>query len=337
MSSPTTAATLTFHDVAPDDESALRRWFDLVTACHAADRPGDPLPGWSAWAGTIQIPLSDSDNRLVLAEADGETVGWFAQWLSTKENLDASPAELMVHPAYRRRGYGRALVEEWTRRAKDLGRTRLIAEGAEGTGAAFAAAMGFRRVLVDTQRRLDLTSMDEPRLAELLADAREHAAGYSLVQWVGDTPEPHLPGIAALQSRMTTDAPFDDLEWEQEVIDVERLREHDRVGTARGQRRYTSAAVHDATGEIVGFTTLAVFEDADDAAFQWATIVSPAHRGHRLGMLLKIENLGHLRAHEPAVRVVDTWNAASNAPMLRVNLAMGFEVVRDWAEYELRL
>jgi GNAT superfamily N-acetyltransferase len=334
---PTTTPTLTYYDVSPDDEPALRRWYELVVACHAEDRPGDPLPGWAAWAGSIRIPMPDSDSRLVLVEADGETVGWFAQWLSTKENLDASPAELMVHPAHRRRGYGRAMVEEWTRRATELGRTRLIGEGAEGTGAAFAAALGFTRVLVDTQRRLELARIDEAHLAGLLRDAQEHSAGYRLLTWVGPTPEQHLAGIAALESRMTTDAPFDDLEWEQEVFDADRTREHDRVAAARGTRRYTTAAVHEASGEIAGYTTLAVFHDCDDAAYQWATIVAPEHRGHRLGMLLKIENLAHLRAHEPAVRVVDTWNAASNAPMLRVNLALGFEVVRDWAEYELRL
>jgi len=328
---------LHFVDVGPDDEKDLRRWYDLVTAVHESDRAGDPLPGFATWAGQLRFPSPGSEPHLVLAEVESEVVGWFAQWLSTRENTDASPGEVEVHPAHRRRGYGRALVAEWTRRATALGRTRLIAEGTQSTGGAFATALGFRAVLADTQRRLDLRTVDQAELDRLLTDARSHAAGYSLVQWTGSTPDAYLPGMAALESRMTTDAPMDDLAWEQVVYDADRLREKEQVLEAWGTRRWTSVAVHDVSGDVVGSTTVGLHPDADEGAFQWQTIVSPEHRGHRLGLLLKLENLAFLRAHEPTVQTVDTWNADSNAPMLQVNLDMGFEVVRQWAEYELVL
>jgi hypothetical protein len=35
------------------------------------------------------------------------------------------------------------------------------------------------------------------------------------------------------------------------------------------------------------------------------------------------------------VRIVDTNNADSNEHMLRINLAMGFELVRYWGNWEL--
>lgn len=323
-----------FVDVGPDDEKELRRWYEVVRAASAVDRPGDPLPGYGVFAGKLRIPMPRSEHHLLLAEADGAVVGWLGQWLSTQENLDVSRAELEVHPGHRRRGHGRALVDEWARRATALGRSRLVGGAAGDGGAAFATATGFRGVLADTQRRLDVSRLGAPGLTDLQADARAHAAGYSVVQWTGATPERYLPGMATLESRMTTDAPLDDLVWEQEVYDADRLREHERVWIARGSRRYTSAALHDESGEVVGSTSIGVFEGAHEGAYQWQTIVSPEHRGHRLGMLLKVENLAFLCAHEPAVRTVDTWNADSNAHMLRVNLAMGFEVVRQWSEYE---
>jgi hypothetical protein len=106
---------------------------------------------------------------------------------------------------------------------------------------------------------------------------------------------------------------------------------------ARRNRAYTSAARHDASGVVVGTTTLVVSDGVDDSAGQFQTIVEPAHRGHRLGLLLKVANLRFLQQHEPAVTSVDTWNADSNAPMLQVNVAMGFRPVRQWAEWELVL
>ena len=50
----------------------------------------------------------------------------------------------------------------------------------------------------------------------------------------------------------------------------------------------------------------------------------PEHRGHRLGALLKVANLRQAVQHEPQLEAVHTWNADSNAPMLAVNVAMGF-------------
>ncbi len=329
-----TTVDLTFTEVRADDEAGLRSWFELVRAVHAADRPDDPPPSWPMVAGQLRHQMPDTRTTVVLAHDGDDLVGWCGQWLPLAENRDTSPGEIEVHPDHRRRGHGTALLDEWRRRAQQSGRSRLVTGAAEGIGDAFVTAAGFRAVLPDTQRRLHLAALSEPGLAALLADARAHSAGYSLVRWTGGAPDRYAAGVAALESRMTTDPPLDDLRWEQEVFDVERLRAHDAVQAARGNRRYTTAAVHDLTGDVVGYTAIVMSDGVDGAAEQWQTIVLPAHRGHRLGMLLKLENLDHLRAHEPAVRTIDTWNAASNAPMLRVNLAMGFEVVREWAEYE---
>ena len=227
-------------------------------------------------------------------------------------------------------------LREAGRRAASLGRTRLVAEAVtDGPGAAFAAAVGARAALADTQRRLDLRTVDESRHAAPFDDAGAHAGAYSLLRWTGGTPEEHVDQIAERTSRMTSDAPMDDLVWEQEVFDAVRIRERDRVRAARRMRCYTTAARHDPTGRLVRFTCLAVDDGRDEHASQWETIVLPDHRGHRLGLLLKIANLRHLRGHEPAVTTIDTWNADSNGPMLRVNLALGFQVVRQWAEWEL--
>jgi GNAT superfamily N-acetyltransferase len=332
-----TSATLSCSRVRAGDEAALRAWYDLRRQVEEHDLPGDPEFGWTRHVGQLRHPWPGTEFQAFLAHQGGEPVGWLGITLPVTENQDTAYLELQVHPAHRRRGVGRALLAEARARVLGLGRRRLIAGATGPVAEAFAAGLGAHAVLADTQRRLDLAGLEPGRLDALWEEATAHSSGYSLLQWVGATPEEHIEAMAALESRMTTDAPMDDLQWEQEVFDADRYRGRDAVMLARRNRAYTSATRHDATGVVVGTTSLVVSDGVDDAAAQFTTIVDPAHRGHRLGLLLKVANLRFLQQHEPAVTRVDTWNADSNAPMLKVNVAMGFRPVRQWAEWELVL
>ena len=53
------------------------------------------------------------------------------------------------------------------------------------------------------------------------------------------------------------------------------------------------------------------------------------HRGHRLGMLLKVANLRTSREAAPGHPSVLTWNAEENRAMLDVNEAVGFVPIGD--------
>lgn len=82
---------------------------------------------------------------------------------------------------------------------------------------------------------------------------------------------------------------------------------------------------------------LLLARDTPDQAWQLVTVVHPAHRGHRLGLAVKIANLDALTARSDAVRIIITGNAAVNAPMIAVNEMLGFEVVSEGAFWQKRL
>ena len=90
-------------------------------------------------------------------------------------------------------------------------------------------------------------------------------------------------------------------------------------------RHVVSSFVRDlAGGRLVGYTSIQLPEDPPHLAFQHDTLVTREHRGHGLGLALKLANLRVLAERLPQVRTVRTWNAAENAHMLAVNTAMGF-------------
>jgi hypothetical protein len=65
--------------------------------------------------------------------------------------------------------------------------------------------------------------------------------------------------------------------------------------------------------------------------------VEGEHRGHRLGLLVKAENLRMLRRHFPDTMTVTTWNAVSNRHMIAVNEALGFRPVERYQAWQLSL
>ena len=123
---------------------------------------------------------------------------------------------------------------------------------------------------------------------------------------------------------MTTDAPQGDLDEPAEEWTIERLDDFEREIEEGPRFMVTAAAEHVPSGELVGFTQLMVARDATRPVDQDDTIVLKEHRGHRLGMLLKIANIRQLEEVAPGHPSIITFNAEENRPMLDVNEAVGF-------------
>jgi GNAT superfamily N-acetyltransferase len=259
------------------------------------------------------------------------------------DNLDNAYVQLLVHPAHRRCGVGRALYARGVEVASAAGRRRVMTQtyqplgaepGAEGPGPAFARTVGLTAALTEVRRKLDLSTVDWALLDARLAAARARADGYALVQWTDATPDEYAADVAYLEGRLNADAPVGDLAIEPEKVDAERLHRMDETRAARGLRTYNSAVRHEASGRVVAWTALILEGEITQHAWQGITLVDPPHRGHRLGTMVKITNLRYARAAEPALRTVDTWNAAVNTYMIAINEAMGFRPVDAWVNWQ---
>jgi hypothetical protein len=63
--------------------------------------------------------------------------------------------------------------------------------------------------------------------------------------------------------------------------------------------------------------------------FQWGTLVLPEHRGHRLGMGVKVANLLEMQRRDPGRTRVKTMNDEQNPWMVQINIDLGFRVVEE--------
>lgn len=328
------------------DDHAAELAYQIMAAALAADVPDLPPACRESFRGRLAYPWPDLPARHFLASLDGEPVGYLNLLLPDLDNAENAHVDLAVHPAYRRRGVGRRLVEQAAAVAQQDGRKRLIGDsvaalpggvGRTEAGARFAGSLGAKPVLADVRLRLDLATVDDDARTELLAEAWLQADGYSLVWFRDVVPGDLLPDIAYLDGRLDKDAPLGDLSVEPELMDARRIRAAEAASRGRKRRRYSTGVRHNASGRLVAVTTLDLEHCPADHAWQQVTIVDPRHRGHRLGLIAKIENLRYARVYERELRLIDTWNAAANVHMIAINEQIGFRPVDSWSNWQLDL
>ena len=225
------------------------------------------------------------------------------------------------------REHGRTVLQSWAEHPTADG-PRIEAPTGFGSiprdrAARFLLASGFSLEQIVRVSALDLAGA-RPRLEELLAEAERAAVGYRIVQWALPTPDEFVDSFAWMKSRMVTDAPSADLEFDEEVWDAARVRRYEAGYTDAGRHMLVTAAQHVDTGELAAFNELVIGKDRTAATSQEDTLVVASHRGHRLGMLVKCAGLLAWNDVAPRSPRVLTYNAEENRPMLSINEAIGF-------------
>jgi GNAT superfamily N-acetyltransferase len=332
--------------IQPDDEAGLAESADVL---RASDKDMWPdLEGFSRRDIRAYAQFRGTSRRydmLAAGDRGGPILGVVLMERSLVDNLHAVEVTVAVHPAHRRRGVGTALVAGMGEAAAADGREVLnsivdvpLSVAAHHASRSFAPKVGFTPTLGGNTRHLRLP-VDPARLDQLrgvVAGARD-AADYRTVTFDAPWPEELMEDHGELLRRMSTDEPAGDSEREEEFWDERRLRESEELLAARGASKFVAVSQHAPSGRVVAMSEILVGADTPAQAWQAVTVVDRAHRGHRLGLAVKIANLDALAARAPAVRLIVTGNAAVNAPMIAVNDMMGFEVAGEGMFWQKRL
>ncbi len=324
--------------VDPSNDDELAAWAAVLRASDEdlwPDLTGFALPDIRAFAR--HGGPSRRFDLLSAFDPGGLLLGVGMMELPLRDNQRSAEVTVAVHPAHRRRGVGTALVEGMAEHARAERRAVLNAlvdvplhGAADHPSLSFAPKLGFEAVLDGNIRRLSVPIADA-RADELRAEvARAPAAdAYRTETFEAPWPAKYLRDQCTLFRCMSTDEPHGDQGHEAEIWDAERVRENEALRAARGARFLTAVAQHVASGRLVACTELTIGAEAPWQAWQMLTVVHPEHRGHRLGLAIKLANLHALALHAPEVRSIVTGNAAVNAPMIAVNDMMGFEVAGE--------
>jgi len=283
--------------------------------------------------------------RLFVIRNEGIPVAFAILYVWVDPDSRTAWLDVCVHPDHRRRGYGSALLDHIEGIARASGKP--VAQGGDkhrtdvpgpripsptGFGeipqddavTSFLVHRGWSLEQVYRYSRLRLP-VDEARLQTLLAGAWNKAGSdYRLETWIGPTPDRWLDDVATIMARMPTDAPSGDLEIDEEPWDADRVRNRDERRRRAAQTPLVAAVVHVPSETLVAYNDVLVPSDRTRPVSQAVTLVLKEHRGHRLGMIVKLANIRQVQAFSPESPSILTYNAEENRPMLDVNEVIGF-------------
>lgn len=324
------------------DDAELERFHEVTERAEAFERPHHS--SWSLDEAKLEFRRQDPTERAEAWAAydEGTLVGGVSLWFPLLDNLTKCWGAVGVDPDHRCRGVGAALVAHIVTRLAQEGRTTMVTESAypfdrreDHPYRRFAEANGFT-VAIDEIRRILPLPVDPALLQTLAIEAAPHHTEYRIESFVNDLPDELLASYCVLHNQLGVDAPTGDLDFEPESMTPQLWLERQAEEKELGRTRFSTVAL-DGTDKVVAYTDLILPPDPSPDVWQWGTLVHRDHRGHRLGMGVKVRNLQRLDAADSGRTRVLTSNAETNQQMVDINVRLGFEAIEVCPMFELRI
>jgi GNAT superfamily N-acetyltransferase len=324
--------------INPRNEAALRAWWEVGHAA-TAERPGKPWPLWEQ--SRVALPADNPERGITLLGAiDGrEMVGAGLLTRTLKENLHSAMAFAWTRPDRTREGIGRRVVSELEVIAAGDGRTTIQSEAylpPDGSAAVehFAASLGYAVASRESIKELTLTDFADRR--DALAAEAVAARGYRIITFDTVCPDEHLESFGHLLGMLMDEVPLGELDLEASEWSPERIRDAEQRQVDIGRHVHTAMAIAP-DGAVAGVSDVRIDDDDPVHGQVGITLVDPAHRGHRLGLALKLATHDLAVTTYPELIALDTSNAEVNTWMNAVNESLGYRTIETLLELQKKL
>jgi GNAT superfamily N-acetyltransferase len=235
-----------------------------------------------------------------------------------------------VHPEWRRRGIGRAMLAVLEPFARRQGATILRTSCREDFAGAirFLQQAGFTNIGIRYESAIDVRAFDETPFLPVLEGVLQ--AGYRLTTLAEERPITPDADHRLYDMVFTTAAevPFPGGAVHHETF--ENWRKGNLEGPARDPAAVFIAKWRD--DEYVATTMLELPMNADEPAITGFTGVLREHRRRGLATALKLISFRYLKKR--GFREARTHNDTANPPILNLNQKMGYRRLPGWLEWD---
>jgi GNAT superfamily N-acetyltransferase len=253
-------------------------------------------------------------NVRITAEIAGRLVG--CGYLRGAPPLPDLLLNIEVDPDYRRRGIGTGLLEAVDAATDRRLPTLVMIPETDPGSLAFAREHGFVERDRQSESRLDMASFDPGRFAS--ARAAAEASGIELKSMAEVESIEMRRRLFELANSVTRDMPS------QEPMAAMTYDEFVASWLEAPHSR-PDLLIIGFDGAAPVAVSMVNVQPGGSNGYNWMTGVLGSHRGHGLGLAVKVEALR--RAKAAGVTEVRTNNHQRNAPMLTINERLGYETL----------
>ncbi len=232
---------------------------------------------------------------------------------------------IAVHPMWQRRGIGGLLYDRVLEelRPHEPRQLRTWAQDTMTDTIAFLQQRGFRELHRSWESRLDLRTFDLARFAKYW-DLPPGIEVVTLREGLARDPE-CVRAVYEMDCEIAPDVPRVD-PFTPASFDM--WREHEVAGPRAMPEAYFLAKDGD---RYVGRSNLERNETLHDVLYTGFTAVRREYRGRGIAFALKLRAIDYANRHR--YREIRTWNSSLNAPMLGINVTLGFVRQPAWITF----
>jgi GNAT superfamily N-acetyltransferase len=315
------------------DADVMIGLYNAVWAELLSDRAPTPVGAYRARNTRSTMEVRHFITRDLSGDIDGLLITM--HWIDGT-NQHFQFAQIFVRADARRQGIGTLLVERAHDVATDAGRTTISLDTFDSVpaGEAFCEAIGAAPAIREHMNVVDVANLPTAMLETWRSDGPVRAPGSEMLLFEDGFPEELYEEVAGLWFMASEDMPLEDLDLEPPSASAAEVAEI-LENTSGLLDRLTAMPRHIESGELVGFSELLHFHSDPTNIQTTLTMVHRDHRGHALGKWAKAAViLRGLERWPDAVRI-RTENAKSNAAMLAINDAIGFESRNTLVGYQI--
>lgn len=327
-------------DPGSADATLWKRFHELRRLRHDELWPEDPLlPDEVIETRMKRIDPFESHQYFEMSR-DGVMVSSFHGETVTPANPEYATnkhlywADAYVRSDQRRKGAGGLWLRVLAREMDEHGCTVVGFNAEHQEGHEFLAWLGAKPKLTEIESRLALAGVDWTMVERWVDEGQARSPETRLEIYDGPLPEEMWPDFAAQRTALLNTMPFEDLDLGDIVVTPARIREWNEQ-SALAHKVLHNVLTREPDGSISGMTDVEWAPYSRTHIQQEFTGVLPSARGRGIGKWIKAAMLLHIRELYPDAQWVVTGNAHSNAPMLKINRALGFQPYRTAVEYQI--
>jgi len=301
----------------------------------------DPPPSAEFVAEELSYINYDSQYHIeiFLATMDDTLYGTYATMTHKKsnpqydDNKHVMLGTIWVKPEFRRQGIGTQLLKHVVALAQDRNMTVLQLDSENEAGNRFAEQFGGTVAITANENRLYNEDIDWNMVQGWYDTAKSRLTDVKVELVDGLIGRKDIKAYADFYTEVYNQQPLEETNGLEVTYTPDMMRKDHRDMKYIGMRHLTFIT-READGTISGMTEIFHNPKRPHMSTQGLTGVKDAYRGRGLGKFLKSAMLLYTRDELPKQQFFTTTNATANAPMLRINDAMGFKLYRQTTLYK---